>query len=530
MENFISQLFTKVTDFWKAQDTAIKRRIIVGGVLILVALSTLLWVVTRKEYTVLYRNLDPKEAGEILTKIEEMNYEAKPQDDGTILVLKDDEARLRMLLAAEGYPKSGVTFDTSLSATGIGATDYDKKIAEKNKLQQSLQQSIKTLNGVADAIVIISIPDESSFVLKEDKKEPSASVLLTLESGTEALTKKNIKAIEALVSRAVLGLKPENISIVDNNMNLLNVQDSTEAGVYDNNFELQKQVKEALENQVTKLLEPVFGKGNVKSAVNVKLNFDKQFTEIVRFEPVVDDQGIAVSINELKEEVTGQAGGVTYQAQGVTDEASQYPVTQDENGSYKRTESTTNYEVNQIKEQIEKAQGKIEELTLSVIINSDVLSDERISQIQNILAKGLGVDTENVVVLGMSFDGQQQEQAQVEQLKAEAQAKERNERIFNYLRLALIALGGLLVFIMILRYIQRIQVLANPQELEVLEEVPVEEEEEELGKLPDVFMQQIMEMPEESKEQIAQKQQIEYLIENKPDLVAQQIRDWINES
>ncbi|NLM50403.1 MAG: hypothetical protein GX196_05570, partial [Clostridiaceae bacterium] len=193
MENFISQLFTKVTDFWKAQDTAIKRRIIVGGVLILVVLSTLLWVVTRKEYTVLYRNLDPKEAGEILTKIEEMNYEAKPQDDGTILVLKDDEARLRMLLAAEGYPKSGVTFDTSLSATGIGATDYDKKIAEKNKLQQSLQQSIKTLNGVADAIVIISIPDESSFVLKEDKKEPSASVLLTLESGTEALTKKNIK-------------------------------------------------------------------------------------------------------------------------------------------------------------------------------------------------------------------------------------------------------------------------------------------------------------------------------------------------
>ena len=84
---------------------------------------------------------------------------------------------------------------------------------------------------------------------------------------------------------------------------------------------------------------------------------------------------------------------------------------------------------------------------------------------------------------------------------------------------------------MILRYIQRIQVLANPQELEVLEEKPVEEEEEELGKLPDVFMQRkLWKCLRKAKNKSLKNNRLSISLKTKPHLVAQQIRDWINES
>ena len=79
------------------------------------------------------------------------------------------------------------------------------------QLQDRLQSAIRTLEGVKGAIVTISIPQQDSFVLEEDKVSPSASVVIDLKAGA-SLTDKQIKGIEQLVAKSVPGLKGENVS------------------------------------------------------------------------------------------------------------------------------------------------------------------------------------------------------------------------------------------------------------------------------------------------------------------------------
>ena len=85
------------------------------------------------------------------------------------------------------------------------------------------------------------MPERDSFVLKDDRQPASASVLLVLERGVDIAPNK-VKGIEELMLKSVMGLRKENLSIVDN-MILNNLQ-TGEMNIMQ--FELQRQVYERL--------------------------------------------------------------------------------------------------------------------------------------------------------------------------------------------------------------------------------------------------------------------------------------------
>lgn len=514
MDNFIKKAFSQLNGFWKGIDSASRKKIIVAVVLLLVVAGAITWIISNPDYVVLYSGLDGKEAGEILLKLEDMNIKAKPEGLGTIKVPKKDEPTVRMQLAAEGYPKSGFNYDFIKDSMGIGTTDLDKRRLEQIQLQERLQSAIKTMDGVEDAIVTINIPNQDSFVLKDDKQEAIASVLLNIKT---TLSSNQVKGIEALVAKSVLGLKSENISIVDSNMNVLNSFDAGETGVANSQFELEMQVRDRFQKQVLALLEPVFGKSNVLSSVSVRLNFDKKLTNSVRFEPAQgSDEGIAVSINELKEEVTGGSSGDT-----LTDQT-QYAVGGNDGGDYTRTDRTVNYEVNQIKEQLEQAQGTIKELKLSVIINNSELSEETLDSVEQIVSTAIGVDQDNIVVRGMAFNGAIADKDELDRLTEEARKKERNKLYVDYAIKLGLALMLMFVLFILYRFISKIKFSIN--------NVYSEKEKLEKQAAQQAILEEVIEMPEEGKEQILKKKRIDNLIDNKPEIVAKQIRDWLNES
>ena len=69
-------------------------------------------------------------------------------------------------------------------------------------------------------------------------------------------------------------------------------------------FVRSRQLEDRIKAEIAGLLEPVFGYGRVKIAVTAKLNFDKRTKESISFEPVMDDSGIIISQELLKEKMS----------------------------------------------------------------------------------------------------------------------------------------------------------------------------------------------------------------------------------
>ena len=242
--------------------------------------------------------------------LKEQNVGVDTRGEGTILVPKKELDSIRMMLASEGYPKSTLNYDVFQNSTGFGTTDFEKQKYMQFQIQERLQNSIKTLEVVEDAIVTIHIPDNNIYVLQKDKQNASASVILKLKD-RDGLSRQQIKGIQGLIAKSVPGLTEENIFMIDSMGNSLKTNAGGETEVAGTKLDLENSVSERLRQQVLSLLEPVFGYGNVTAAVRVVLDFDKQTTESVTYAPVGDnDEGIAISSSyESEESVSAGSSG-----------------------------------------------------------------------------------------------------------------------------------------------------------------------------------------------------------------------------
>ncbi len=515
MVETFKKMATQLTEMWRNMSKSTRWKVILIASLLLVVAIGSAFFLNRKEYVVLYSNLDSKDAGEILNKLTEMKVDAKPQGMGTILVPKDQETRIRMELSSQGYPKSGLNYDLFMNQSGFGTTDFEKQKYLLFQLQDRLQNTIKTLEGVEDAIVTISMPEADSFVLQENKEPATASVLLKLASGVE-LAPKQVKGIQELVLKSVMGLTPENISIIDSNMNVLSNQEGDEGSqIADTQLELENKVGRQIEQRILSVLEPVFGYKKVVAAANVKLDFDKKVEESIKYEPVTDDEGIAVSINELKEKVTNSAGGEGG-VPGTTSNggSTQYPASQQVTGDYEKTNRVTNYQVNQVKEQLEKAQGQIKDLSVSVVIDNNKMTTETMENVREIVASAVGIDPTRVVVQSMEFNGNKQLQEQLEEaFDSQHKSPSLPGVIQKLLLYGGMGLLGILMVILVRAMTRRRKV----EEVSVgfdLESIPS------VDIIPDIEIN-------DSEASIQSK--VEKFTQQQPEVVAQLLRTWLNE-
>ena len=120
------------------------------------------------------------------------------------------------------------------------------------------------------------------------------------------------------------------------------------------------------------------------------------------FEPVTDEDGIIASREVLREKVRNAA------AEGAAGEPSntpEYPeIEQGENSSYDKSHEIINYEINEIKETIEEQHGKVEDLSISVIIDNEALDQQILQQVKELLATAIGTDLPRITVHSMKFD------------------------------------------------------------------------------------------------------------------------------
>ncbi|SFP59233.1 flagellar basal-body MS-ring/collar protein FliF [Caldicoprobacter faecalis] len=507
----------QLNQYWERLSSAQKKAfiIITSVVLLIIVIAALL--LSRQEYVVLYSGLDSQETAEIYSKLKELNVEPKVEGTSTILVPKDKEVEVRMQLTSEGYPRTGFNYDLFLQNSNFGQTDEEKRALLIMQLQERLSQAIKFLDGVEDAVVTIAMPENDVFVLKSQQVPVTASVIIKTKPGY-TITPSQANNIVRLVAKSVPGLKEENVTVVDTNMNVLTGNQAEGEEMVGTQFELEHRLEDRIRDQIINLLEPVFGYKKVVATVNVKLNFDKKTTESVRFEPVVDEDGIIASREVLREKVRN---AVPEGVVGETSNTTQYPELEGaENGSYDKTHEIVNYEVNEIKEILEEQQGKVEDLSISVIIDNESLDPQILGQVKELVAAAVGTDVSRVVVQNMKFDTSLQEQL------LEGFERRQAERMgWQYWAVPVaVGVGIAIAAVLLMRMrSRRVQLEAATAE-EILTQEAQQPAPQELE-----IQQPTVEELEITDKHNEIKKQIEKLVSQQPEAVAQLLRNWLSE-
>ena len=543
-----------------------RRKYIIIGIILILALAFAgisFWYGSKPEYVPLYTNLETKDAGDVVNSLKEAGvpYELVEDKKGaTILVPVTQVHDLRLELASAGLPRGNKGFEL-FDDSKLGVTEFQNKINYLQALQGELTRTIEHLDSVDKARVHIVLPEDSLY--KKNEKPATASILLMLKPETK-LTVPEVKGIVNLVSHSVQGLAPENITIVDEQGNILNKSD--EDGIEQQNaqtlrtlnqIEMTKKVRDHIQQNIQTMLDKTLGEGNAFVRVSVELDFDDRKVDRQTFTPVVDESGIIRSRQDISESYNGESnmpGGPA----GVQSNVPGY-VAEDRNANaeYERKESTQNFEVNEENQKIIASPGSIRRMTVAVLVN-DTITELQQEGLLRAVASAAGIneargDTISVEPMPFNTDllDQRAEEARLEQLR-----KDRilYTEIAAMILLAALLLGGFLMYRWKKRKERQAEIeakleaerLEKEEQRRLEEEQRRAEEEQRLAEAQALAQEQQAQaeqrakdiaedripddnLTEEERRQRDERQAILKLIDEKPAEVAMLVKLWLTE-
>lgn len=367
------------------------------SVVLLIVVSV---VATRPQMAVLFSGLQANDAGAIISKLQEQGIKYKV-DGSTIEVPQKNVNELRIKLASEGLPESGNVGFELFDKTNLGMTEFSQKLNYQRALQGELAKTIEGIDGIEACRVHIAMPEKSIFLDKQS--DTTASVVIKLRTGKK-LSDDETAGIVHLVASAVENLKASNITVVDTRGNMLSEPGEDITGLDARMSATQLRIKEQYENQVIQdiqtMLTQILGPNKSIVRVNARINCDRLETDRETYLPSGSGQPIASSTEETKEIYSNGAGG------SIMNASSNIPVSASGKGSYERTETNNKYDISKTVEHMIKSPGQIEKLSVAVVVDDKVGSDE-IPAIRNAVMTAAGIDLtrgDQIAIERINFD------------------------------------------------------------------------------------------------------------------------------
>ena len=338
------------------------------------ALFALVLHVGGEPESLLYANLDLKEAGSITQALSAAGIKYDVKGDGsTIMVPRDKVASTRLMLSSKGLPTSGsVGYEIFDNASALGQTDFVQNLNRQRALEGELARTIRSLDGVTFARVQLVLPKHQLFD-DDDAEQPSASVVIGLEGRDPA--PEQVRALQNLVAGAVPNLKPERVTIVDQNARMLGGGDGSDM-VDAEAAEQSSAVEEQIRKRVMELVEGVVGPGKARVQVTADLDMSQVTTQEEKFDP---DGQVVRSTQTTEENSKQNDGGPSGQASASanvpgTPGATSSTSTGSASGS---TEETTNYEISKTTKTTIQAPGSIKRLSVAVAVDGVTTLDAK---------------------------------------------------------------------------------------------------------------------------------------------------------
>ncbi|MBF4178092.1 flagellar basal-body MS-ring/collar protein FliF [Lelliottia nimipressuralis] len=405
--------------------------IVAGAAAIAILVAMVLWAKS-PDYRTLYSNLSDQDGGAIVTQLTQMNIPYRFADNGGALEVPADKVHeLRLRLAQLGLPKGGAVGFELLDQEKFGISQFSEQINYQRALEGELARTIETLGPVKTARVHLAMPKPSLFV--REQKSPTASVTATLEPG-RALDEGQISAITHLVSSAVAGLPPGNVTVVDQGGHLLTQSNTSSRDLNDAQLKYATDVEGRVQRRIEAILGPIVGTGNVHAQVTAQIDFaNKEQTE-EQYSPNGDAAQAVMRSRQLNttEQIGGQnPGGVPGALSNTPAPANAAPIStppaNQQNGQQNNAQQTTstaastgprnssrnettNYEVDRTIRHTKMNVGDVQRLSVAVVVNYKTLPDgkplplttDQMKQIEDLTREAMGYsekrgDTLNVV-------------------------------------------------------------------------------------------------------------------------------------
>jgi len=500
----------------------LNQKVLISGALLLIITAI---VVSSKtvfltSYQPLFTGLAVNDAAAITAKLDELNIDYQLEDAGsTILVPADIKYQTRLQLASAGLPQGIVGFEI-FNQTSFGETETDKKVKYQIALQGELTKTIQSLDKIEAAKVNLVIPEKSLY--SEDQEIATASVLIKTRFNTR-MDKQEIQGIVHLVANSVQGLKPENVTVVDTNGNVLSSGLSS-SGLQPDSIELtqaqlalQRQYEREMQASVESMLERVVGTGKAVVRVNAELDFDQKESHMEIYAPLQDKKNPATFVRSEKrvDETSSQSGQSSSGAAGTESNIPTYQETNPttESSSSDKSERIVNWEIDREEVVRKFAPGSVKRLTVAVIVDRELDTREK-DEIKQLVETAVGIDrsagdqsNRTVSVTGMKFSQITGEPTDVGML---AEAWSRYAWIF-------LLLLGLIAAVIATRFI----ILGRREAAPQFDAVAGDE-----IKLHDLLDKELSPQERERK-QI--RDEVEKLVDTNPEEAANLIRTWLLE-
>lgn len=399
--------------------------ILAAGAAIALLVGALMWSQT-PEYRVLYSNIQDQDGAAIISALQQMNVPYKISENGGAILVPDKQVHeVRLKLAGQGLPKGGLAGFEIMENQKFGSSQFLEQVNYQRALEGELARSVQSLSAVQSARVHLAISKPSVF--SRERQQPSVSVLLNLHPG-RVLSVEQVSAIVHLMSSSVPNLPVKNVTVVDQNGNLLSTQnDKKQDSRFDaKQLEYIQEIEESYIRRIEAILTPITGAPNVRAQVTA----DVDFSRIDRAEEIYrpnnsESEGASIRSQQTHESTSigskfdggipgalsnrppepaiapieaggKKAGGEN--ADGEEDANKEAPPIPTD----KKKESTTNYEVDKTVQHTQQSSGNIKRLSAAVVVNYrkkvdengevtyEPLSADEIKEINNLVREAMG--------------------------------------------------------------------------------------------------------------------------------------------
>ena len=385
------------------------------------------------------------------------------------------------------------------------STKEDKKIRLTRAINGELSRLIKRIEGVENASVFISIPEQTMFTSMQ--KPVTATVQLVVPSGTK-LDQLKIKAITNLLLGSVSGLSAEDIAISDTNGNvyhsIMNASDEMLAKLEENDKYMQQKVQQQLDRLI--------GKGNYVATVSTFLRQAPAEKYSTDYDPdrktSVNEQSFTEGLGDQTRDNNRNINAVSvYLPNGIAGGGTNS--SQDRNYSRSATETQYGVSKTQLNEYLRP--GMVEEISVAVTLEKSALPAETtLEELRELVARAASpkVDPENVsIAFSDSVDPYLASDRPVNLPKPDESGNP------WWLAVALSAVGLVIVFRAVSNKVHQLQE-ANAIEVERLRQKEAEQDRE----LSDVNMRaaQLTDRQKELAEGLLEQQNREYIAIRSP--------------
>ena len=526
------------------------------GIAALIAVIVGSWIWGQSpDYRVLYSNLSDRDGGAIIESLQQLNIPYKFTEGGGALMIPGNQVHeTRLKLASQGLPKGGTVGFELMENQKFGITQFAEQVNYQRALEGELARSVQSISAVASARVHLAIPKPSVFVKEQQK--PSASVVLTLRGG-RLLDAAQVSAVVHLISSSVPEMSAKNVTVVDQDGNLLSaIQEDGGINLDAKQIKYVQQIEQKYIRRIEDILSPLLGSNNVRAQVTANIDFARTEQTAEVYKPNQNPADSTIRSQQNLETLNGSnlnASGVPGALTNQPPVAATAPIVASPGGpavanSEKidnlHKENTVNYEVDRTISHTLLPVGMIKRLSVAVLVNNRKVTDPKgkvsyvplstveKTQIDNLVKDAVGFDPtrgDSLNVQNAAFNDEK-ELAEVVPLWQQPEMIELAKQLAKYLFIALVMLY--IVFGIIRPAFRPLQPANKTEHEGDLEEAALEGingEHAEEGEAATVELSSASKdyappiEPYEQNLKIAQQ-----IVQQDPKIVASVIKDWVN--